>query len=68
MTQIEADQSVKESIPDEHRSWSDSEHSFNNQIRNITIELLVFGILFIISHFQLKYTASHTAVGHKYFK
>ena len=45
---------VDKNVPDEHRGWSDSENYFNNQIRNLTIELLVFGIALIISHFQIR--------------
>ena len=54
MTHIESD-NIKDVIPDEHRGWSDGENYFNNQIRNLTIESLVFGILLIISHFQLRF-------------
>ena len=50
MTQIES-----EVIPDEHRGWSDRENYFNNQIRNLIIENLVFGILLVLSHFQLRW-------------
>jgi len=40
--------------PSEPRDWSESETYFNDQIRNVTVELLVFGILLTVAHFELK--------------